>query len=229
MPFRRAHRALARIAAPFLAALLAAVAAPAQEAAPPGAEPEFPMQPPAADDPTADEAEPSESHHPDEAPVTREERIERIITALSDPENGEHAVLQRRLVRLWSESGSDSMDLLLARGRAALEEEAYVKALDHFTALTELAPEFAEGWNARATAWYLNDEWWRAVADIQRTLAIEPRHFGALSGLGVILERTGDEQGALEAYRGALAVNPHLESAQDAVERLLPKVDGRDI
>ena len=67
------------------------------------------------------------------------------------------------------------------------------------------------------------------MADIQRTLAIEPRHFGALSGLGVILERTGDEQGALEAYRGALAVNPHLEAARDAVERLLPKVDGRDI
>jgi Flp pilus assembly protein TadD len=121
------------------------------------------------------------------------------------------------------------MDLLLARGREALEGEEYEKALDHFTALVDLDPDFAEGWNARATAWYLKDEYWRAVADIQRAIELEPRHFGALSGLGVILERIGDTEGALRAYRAAIDLNPHLETAQKAVERLAPKVDGRDI
>ena len=220
MPFRRALAAL-------LVALVPAAAA-AQQALPPDEAPEFPSQP--GPDIDADETGPATGeHHPDDAPLTREERLDRLFAALGDPENGEHAVLQRRIAQLWSESGSDSMDLLLSRGREALEGEEYEKALDHFTALVDLDPDFAEGWNARATAWYLKDEYWRAVSDIRKALELEPRHFGALSGLGVILERIGDADGALRAYRAATELNPHLETAQKAVERLSPKVDGRDI
>jgi tetratricopeptide (TPR) repeat protein len=168
-------------------------------------------------------------HHPEERELTRSERIEQLFDALAQPDASDASVLQRRIAELWSDSGSDSMDLLLSRGRKAMEAEDYRKAVDHFTALVELAPDFAEGWNARATAHYLMDEYWRSVADIQRTLALEPRHFGALAGLAAILERTGDESGALAAWRAALAVNPHLDRAESAVDRLAPKVDGRDI
>ncbi|MFN3614220.1 MAG: hypothetical protein ACK4WC_06645 [Rubrimonas sp.] len=155
--------------------------------------------------------------------------LDRLFDELADENLTNPRRVQARIGEIWSHSGSASMDLLLTRGREATEAEEYEKAVDHLTALTRLAPEFAEGWNARATAHYLNDEYWFAMADIQRALTIEPRHFGALLGLGVILERTGDERGALVALRAALAINPHLVEARQAVERLAPKVDGRDI
>lgn len=194
-----------------LAPALLAGAAAAQEP-----EPGVPAAPPEA------AAEP-------DLPEDPRERLDVLFAMLPDAPPPEAARLQHEIARLWSASGSDSMDFLLRRGREALDAEAYDKAVEHLTALTRLAPEFAEAWNARATAHFLNDELWLAVADIQQTLAREPRHFGALSGLGVILERIGDEAGALRALRAALKVNPHLEDAKEAVERLAPAVDGRDI
>lgn len=161
-----------------------------------------------------------------EAPV---DPLERLFGELADENLANPRRTQARIGEIWSKTGSASMDLLLSRGREATEADEYDKAVDHLTALTRLAPDFAEGWNARATAHYLNDEYWFAMADIQRTLAIEPRHFGALLGLGVILERTGDERGALVALRAALEINPHLSEARDAVGRLGPSVDGRGI
>jgi Flp pilus assembly protein TadD len=155
--------------------------------------------------------------------------LEALLEQLADPEAPDADRTAQRIVALWSQSGSDSMDLLLSRGRDAMEDEAFDKAVDHFTALVTLAPEFAEGWNARATAYFLDDEYWRSAADIARVLALEPRHFGALTGLSIILERTGDEAGALRAARAALAVNPHLDEATEMVKRLSPKVEGRDI
>lgn len=164
------------------------------------------------------------------APEDQESGLDALYRRLAEAEDeSEGASLTSRIARLWSDSGSDSFDLLLRRGREAMEAEEYDKAVSHLTALTTLAPDFAEGWSARATAYYLDDEYWAAVADIQRTLALDPRHFGALTGLGVILERIGDEAGALAAQREALSVNPHLESARDAIDRLAPKVDGRKI
>jgi len=163
------------------------------------------------------------------APQAEPPEIERLFRQLSDADPTTSARLERRIAQLWSRSGSDSMDYLLRRGREAMEDEAYDRAIDHFTALVELAPDFAEGWNGRATAHFLADEYWRSVADIQRALALEPRHFGALTGLISIFERVGDEAGALKAARAALEVHPNLRPAQDAVERLGPKVDGRGI
>jgi tetratricopeptide (TPR) repeat protein len=172
-------------------------------------------------------AAPPGDHHPDGPAET--ESLDRLFEALADAEGADPAFLQRRIGELWSRSGSDSMDLLLARGREAMDEEAFDKAVDHLDALTRLAPDFAEGWNARATAHFLRRDYWASVADIQRTLAIEPRHFGALAGLGIILEQTGDEAGALAAHREALRLNPHLEGSVEAAKRLAPVVDGRDI
>ncbi|SEA94189.1 hypothetical protein [Rubrimonas cliftonensis] len=162
-------------------------------------------------------------------PQTIEERLDALFTQLRDSEGPKAAGAAHGIQNLWSQSGSDSMDFLLGRGREALDAEDYDKAVEHFTALVTLDPDFAEGWNMRATAYFLNDELWLSMADIQRTLALEPRHFGALSGMAAIFSRIGAEDAALAAARAALAVNPHLEQARELEKTLAPKVDGRDI
>lgn len=155
--------------------------------------------------------------------------VDDLLDALRDEAHPEPARLSRRIAELWSQSGSDSIDFLLNRGRAAIEARELDKAVEHLTAVVEIEPDFAEGWNARATAYYLQNDYWSAVADIVKVLEIEPRHYGALAGLAIMLERTGAEASALAAHRAALAVNPHLEGAREAVRRLAPQVDGRDI
>jgi tetratricopeptide (TPR) repeat protein len=156
-------------------------------------------------------------------------QIDALLEALRDEAHPEPARLSRQIAELWAQSGSDSIDFLLTRGREAIEARDYDKAIEHLTAVVEIEPAFAEGWNARATAYFLQDDYWSAVADIQKVLEIEPRHYGALAGLAIMLEQTGAEASALAAHRAALAVNPHMEGAREAVKRLAPKVDGRDI
>lgn len=179
-------------------------------------------------DPQADAAEAARPGR-EAGPQTVEERLDALFAQLRDGEGPVAAGAAHGIQNLWSQSGSDSMDFLLGRGREALDEEDYGKAVEHFTALVTLDPDFAEGWNMRATAHFLNDELWLSMADIQRTLALEPRHFGALSGMAAIFSRIGAEDAALAAARAALAVNPHLEQARELEKTLAPKVDGRDI
>jgi Flp pilus assembly protein TadD len=121
------------------------------------------------------------------------------------------------------------MDLLLARAAKAMEEDNFDLALRFLNDLVRLAPDFAEAWNKRATVLFLKGDYGNSIADIQRTLALEPRHFGAISGLGIILERLGDKQGAMRAFRRGLEINPNMPGAKDAVERLSPEVDGRSL
>lgn len=163
----------------------------------------------------------------DESPKV--ETVDDLLARLADPEEEEWEKVQEQILRLWSRSGSDSMDLLLTRGRAALRDGDMVKALHHFSALVDHAPGFAEGWNARATAFFMHGEYGQALADIERALALEPRHFGALSGLGLILDQLDEDEAALRAYRETLKLNPHIERIREAAERLSPEVDGRGI
>jgi tetratricopeptide (TPR) repeat protein len=93
----------------------------------------------------------------------------------------------------------------------------------------EIRPNYTEAWNRRATIYYLQKDYGRALSDLREVLLREPRHFGALSGLGLILQEIGDEKHALEAYRRALAINPHLENIEEAIKNLREKVEGRDI
>jgi len=92
-----------------------------------------------------------------------------------------------------------------------------------------LKPEYVEAWNRRATLYFANKDYAKAVADIREVLAREPRHFGALSGLGIIMQEFGEDKLALEAFRRALAVNPHLPKIPEMVKTLAEKVEGRDI
>jgi tetratricopeptide (TPR) repeat protein len=129
----------------------------------------------------------------------------------------------------WSKSGSPSMDLLLERGRDAMSAGMPDVAVEHLTALIDHAPEFAEGWNARATAYFQTGDFGPSISDIGHVLTLNPRHWGALSGLGMIFEQLEQPKKALDVYRAALAINPHLNDVKASVERLEKTVAGQDL
>ena len=130
------------------------------------------------------------------------------------------AVVERHIWALWSESGRPEVDQALAVGARAMAEGEFKLAADWFGKVIQLAPDFAEGWNKRATAHYLADDLDASVRDIQKTLALEPRHFGALSGLGLIFMQRGDLAGALAAFEQVLVVHPNSAQARVHVRGL---------
>ncbi len=135
--------------------------------------------------------------------------------------------LDRQLQALWSQSGSASADLLLERGREALDDGDIEAAIEHLTALTDHAPEFAEGWHARASAFFGIDRFGMAAADLEHALTLNPNNYQAIYGLGLIFEVVGKPDQALEAYSRALAIHPYHEEVTNAVNRLKPQVEGK--
>jgi len=162
-------------------------------------------------------------------PVWAEEPLDGLFDRLKTADDRAAARLEREIWNEWSKSGSAAMDLLLQRGRDAMAAGNTVEAIDHLTALTDHAPEFAEGWNARATAYYQARQLGPSVSDIARALTLNPRHFGALAGLGAIYEELDNPQKALEVYRAALAIHPNLRGVSDSAKRLEAKVAGTDL
>ena len=120
-----------------------------------------------------------------------------LFAELAQPDRKDWEQVEGEINRIWSRSGSPAMDLLLQRGNKALEEQDYPTALEHFGALIDHAPDFAEGWNERATTYYLMGEYSLSIADVEHVLVLNPRHFGALAGLGFMLEQLGEPEGAL--------------------------------
>jgi tetratricopeptide (TPR) repeat protein len=147
-------------------------------------------------------------------------RLDALFERLGDPENAGWERAESEIGRIWARSGSPSMDFLLSRGRDALEAENYVAAVGHFSALIDHAPDFAEAWNGRATAFFLMEEYALAIADIRHVLALNPRHFDALSGLAIMLESMGETAMALDALYASQALHPHREDVNAAVGRL---------
>jgi tetratricopeptide (TPR) repeat protein len=147
-------------------------------------------------------------------------KIDALFAELAEPGREDWQRIEGEITRIWSRSGSASMDLLLRRGKEALEAEDYEAALEHFSALTDHAPDFAEGWNGRATAFYLMGEFSLSMADVERVLALNPRHFGALSGLAAMFEQMGENELALKALRAVHALNPNRPDVNDAIGRL---------
>jgi len=117
----------------------------------------------------------------------------------------------------------------MTRVKAAMEAKDLDLAVELLDSIVELRPEYVEAWNRRATIFFMKKDYGRALADIRQVLAREPRHFGALTGLGVIMQEFNEDKLALEAFRKALAVNPHLSKVPDFVKSLTEKVEGRDI
>jgi tetratricopeptide (TPR) repeat protein len=158
-----------------------------------------------------------------------EERVDTLLSQLAEPDRGDWAAIENQIMRIWSRSGSEAMDMLLRRGRDAIDAEDYATAVEHLTALTDHAPDFAEGWNARATAFYMQGEFSLAMADVERVLALNPRHYRAMSGLGFMLEDMGETEYALAAFRAAEALNPHMPDVRSAIERLERRTGGAEL
>ncbi len=129
----------------------------------------------------------------------------------------------------WSKSGSAAMDVLLERGRVAMAAGNMDLAVEHFTALIDHAPAFAEGWNARATAYYQQGKIGPSMADIAKTLQLNPRHFGALSGFALILEELDRKDQALEVWKAVQAIHPHAAGVAEAIDRLNAGLEGRSL
>ncbi len=155
--------------------------------------------------------------------------LDELFDKLQTAEPGPAGRIERQIWREWSKSGSAAMDLLLQRGRDAMEAGDVAAAIDHFTALIDHAPDFAEGWNGRATAYFQVGSFGPSVADIQHVLALNPRHFGALAGFARILEDTDQPARALQLYKAALAIHPNLDGVRDAVDRLQAMAAGQEM
>ncbi len=148
---------------------------------------------------------------------------------LAEPQGEGWRIAESDILRDWSRSGSASMDLLLKRGEEALDLGDIPTAIGHLTALTDHAPDFAAGFQARAAAYAAAGEYGPAMADLARTLELEPRQFQALTQLGSMLEEMGEDDRALTAYRQSLTIHPHQQEAIDGVARLERKALGTDI
>lgn len=149
------------------------------------------------------------------------------LKAAPDEASAKH--VEGRIWALWSQTASDTTALLMTRAKTALDAKQVDLSLQLLSAVVKLKPDYIEGWNRRATLYYLQNDYTRSLQDIEQVLAREPRHFGALAGLGMIMQELGDDKRALDAYRKALAINPHLEKVPELVKTLTEKVEGRDI
>ena len=134
---------------------------------------------------------------------------------------------EQQIWRIWMGSGSDDIDGIMREGIEAMQTGRFDDAIEHFGRIVERAPDFAEGWNKRATAYYLNDDFRESVRDIQRTLELEPRHFGAISGMGLIFLKRGDPLGALDAFEAVLKIHPRSRGTRYRVEMLRQELLGR--
>jgi tetratricopeptide (TPR) repeat protein len=149
------------------------------------------------------------------------------LRAAPDEASARH--VEARIWALWMQTPSDTAALLMSRAKQAMDAQKVDVALKLLDSVVKLRPDYTEAWNRRATLYYLKNDYVHSVQDIQQVLIREPRHFGALAGLGMIMQDLGDDKRALEAFRKALAVNPHLEKVPDLVKSLTEKVEGRDI
>lgn len=163
------------------------------------------------------------------APAMAGTRLDDLFQQLQTASDEEAGAITQNIWIEWSKSGSASMDLLLRRGQDALSAGDPQAAIDHLTALIDHAPDFAEGYNERATAYFQIGEIGLSVADIAKTLALNPRHFGALAGLGMIFEQLNEPDKALEVYREALTLNPHMKEVRAGVTRLEAQLGGQEL
>lgn len=158
--------------------------------------------------------------------LAEEAELEALFEGLQDADASALEQIEGRIYEIWSQSGSPSMDLLLDRGREALAEGNAEAAIEHFSALIDHAPDFAEGYNARATAYFQQGRYGLSLADIRETLARNPRHFGAISGLALILEELGQPESALAAWREVEKLHPNREGLADRIRVLEISVEG---
>jgi tetratricopeptide (TPR) repeat protein len=187
-------------------------------------------QAPAAKPLAPDQAQEGKRRAPAAPKLSRAERLDALYGALRAAPNARAAqAVEERIEAMLAQSGSDTADLLIVRARSVMEAKEYDLSIELLDSVIELSPDFTEAYAQRATALYLKKDINRALADLRVVIAREPRHFTALAGLGVILQDIGNDKLALDAFRRAVAIHPHLKGIPNLIKRLEPKVEGREI
>jgi tetratricopeptide (TPR) repeat protein len=189
----------------------------------------------AAQDPGADQAKQQKKlpEAPSKLPKVGADRtrgLDFLFGALKvAPDEASAKHVEARIWALWTQTPSDTTALLMSRAKAAMDAQQMDVALKLLDAVVKLRPDYVEGWNRRATLYYLRNDYTHSIQDIEQVLAREPRHFGALTGLGMIMQDLGDDKHALDAFRKAIAIDPYLDKVPELIKTLSEKVEGRDI
>jgi len=134
-----------------------------------------------------------------------------------------------RIFAAWSQSGSANIDLMMHWAQKAIDAKKYDVALDFLDQIVVIRPDFAEGWNRRATVHFLMNNFAKSMVDIEHTLELEPRHFGALAGMARIMKDRGRKELALSAYERILTIYPMMRSAQSEVATISDELAGEGI
>jgi tetratricopeptide (TPR) repeat protein len=137
--------------------------------------------------------------------------------------------IEKEILRRFDRSGSPTVDLLMSWATDAMKKKDLAKALDVLDQMLVLKPDYAEAWNKRAAVYYMMDEYGDSLSDIRATLALEPRHFGALVGFGMILESMDRNAEAIRVYKRALEINPRLDKVRESLEALEKTAEGSSI
>ncbi len=162
--------------------------------------------------------------------VTSRADLDGLFVRLRTTANADEARrIELAILHAWTSSGRADVDALMLRGAEMAHTGDLDGALETYNRIVELAPNFAEAYDQRALIHAMRDEYGKAVTDIERVLVIEPRHFGALAGLGRILMLYGQDKAALRAFEAALAINPHLDDVRDEADRLRATLAGQPI
>jgi Tfp pilus assembly protein PilF len=183
-----------------------------------------PRTPPRTDQPA--QAEP-QRRIPDPRHQARIDQLfERLAAAGGEAEAGNIA---EQIARIWSRSGSDTLDLLMERVQQSMKGGDGETALDIIDSVIALKPDFTEAYSRRAAVLFQMKDMDGAMRDLRQTLAMEPRHFQALAGVGMVYQTGGQPKLALKAFREALKINPHLKGIKAAAEKLATEHDGQGL
>jgi tetratricopeptide (TPR) repeat protein len=157
-------------------------------------------------------------------------RLARLFVALKSTQSpGWARTLETEIDHIWSQSPDAESQQLMEKGLTLMAEDEDEAALKAFDALVAHAPDFAEGWNKRATVEFLLGDYQASMGDIAHTLKLEPRHFGALAGLGHVELALGNKEAALNAFNQALALDPHLGDVAEMADSLKKEIAGKAI
>ncbi|MGE5548613.1 MAG: tetratricopeptide repeat protein [Solirubrobacterales bacterium] len=169
----------------------------------------------------------SSSCSTDPAPRAEARGLDALFQRLQTTESPEEAqAIEVTIRHVWSQSGRRAIDSQMLRAVEAVHAGDYDRALETLNGIVAIAPEFVEGWNLRATVHFLREEYAPAVSDIEHVLALEPRHFGALAGLGRIFLELDDKKAAMTAFEMALAINPYLGDVRKEMDALREELAG---
>ena len=193
--------------------------------------------------PPASQARPGKSVEPGDIPeefllpkeepngvADRKELLGELYLRLRKTEDADSAELVASAIeKLWQHSGSDTVDLLMGRVSKLMEGKELDIALQLLNSVTEIAPGYSEGWNRRAAIFFVKKDFGKSLESLRHALALDPSHYKAIQGLGLLMQELGDKKAALKAFRHALSVHPHLEEARQSERELSREVEGQGI